>query len=266
MSHQLQPIYEFEPFRLDVAERLLLRDGKVIPLQPKVFDLLLVLVEHNGHLLVKDELMKLVWPDAVVEEANLANNISILRKTLGGNGQQFIETAPKRGYRFVAGVREVAADGAGPGERQQAEPDESNKEPVATSGAKSLISRIRDHQLGISVTLAAIIIGLVAVAYLRSSSPQPLPRTLVRLTFDAGLQSEPTWSPDGRWIAYSAYRGDNFDIWVKPVAGGDQLQVTRSLAHDWQPDWSPDGSQIVFRSERNGGGLFVAPPSGGAEQ
>ena len=107
MSHRSQQIYEFESFRLDVAERLLLRDGDVVPLQPKVFDLLLALVEHQGRLLEKDELMKLVWPDTVVEEANLANNISILRKTLGENGQQFIETVPKRGYRFVAQVREV---------------------------------------------------------------------------------------------------------------------------------------------------------------
>jgi DNA-binding winged helix-turn-helix (wHTH) protein/tetratricopeptide (TPR) repeat protein len=109
MSHRLQHIYEFESFRLDAAERLLLRDGEVVPLQPKVFDLLLALVEHHGRLLEKDELMKLVWPDTVVEEANLANNISILRRTLSENGQQFIETVPKRGYRFVAPVREQAA-------------------------------------------------------------------------------------------------------------------------------------------------------------
>ena len=107
MSHRSQHIYEFETFRLDVAERLLLRDGAVVPLQPKVFDLLLALVERHGRLLEKDELMKLVWPDTVVEEANLANNISILRKTLGENGQQFIETVPKRGYRFVAPVEDL---------------------------------------------------------------------------------------------------------------------------------------------------------------
>jgi len=106
MSHRSQHIYEFESFRLDVAERLLLRDGKVVPLQPKVFDLLLALVEHHGHLLEKDELMKLVWPDVIVEEANLATNISILRKTLSENGERLIETIPKRGYRFVASVQE----------------------------------------------------------------------------------------------------------------------------------------------------------------
>src|SRR5262245_20359105 len=107
MGHQPKQIYEFGPYWLDDADRLLLRHGEVVPLQPKVFDLLLALVERHGHLLEKDELMNAVWPDTFVSEANLANNISILRKTLGENGQQFIETAPKRGYRFVAAVREL---------------------------------------------------------------------------------------------------------------------------------------------------------------
>jgi DNA-binding winged helix-turn-helix (wHTH) protein len=106
MNLQPNRIYEFGPFRLDVAERMLLRDGEAIPLQPKAFDLLLVLVEHHGHLLEKDELLKTVWPDTIVEEVNLANNVSILRKALGegSDGQQFIETVPRRGYRFVAPV------------------------------------------------------------------------------------------------------------------------------------------------------------------
>src|SRR5262245_59529929 len=106
MGYQPEQIYEFGPYRLDAAERLLMRDGAVVPLQPKVFDLLLTLVERHGRLLEKDELMRVVWPDAIVEEANLANNISILRKTLSENGERFIETTPKRGYRFVAIVKE----------------------------------------------------------------------------------------------------------------------------------------------------------------
>src|SRR5262245_37169122 len=86
MSLQTKHIYEFGPYRLDGAERLLTCDGAVIPLQPKVFDLLLALLESHGRLLEKDELMKAVWPDTVVEEVNLANNISILRKTISNNG------------------------------------------------------------------------------------------------------------------------------------------------------------------------------------
>src|SRR5262245_3378217 len=268
MDHQPKQIYEFGPYRLDATERLLLRNDDAVPLQPKVFDLLLALVERHGRLVEKEELLKAVWPDTIVEEANLANNISILRKTLSENGERFIETAPKRGYRFVAAVKEVAANGAEPEAQKQSEPDEISQEPGATFGDRGFINRVRDHKDGIGVILAAFFIGIITLIYFRSlnrEQPQP-PRALIRLTFDPGMQSEPTWSPDGRWIAYSSDLSGNFDIWFKPVGGGNPVQVTKSPAHDWQPDWSPDGSQIVFRSERNGGGLFVAPPSGGAEQ
>src|SRR5262249_45866741 len=114
MSLQTKHIYEFGPFRLDATEHLLLRDGESVPLQPKAFDLLLALVERHGRLLEKGELLKKVWPDTFVEEANLASNISLLRKALGDgeNGHRYIETAPKRGYRFVADVKKLEEDGA----------------------------------------------------------------------------------------------------------------------------------------------------------
>src|SRR5262245_8634094 len=107
MSHRINHFYEFGPFRLDAVERLLSREGIPIPLTPKAFDLLLTLVEQPGHLLAKEELMQAVWPDTFVEENSLAWNISNLRKTLGDgeNGLRYIETVPKRGYRFVAHLR-----------------------------------------------------------------------------------------------------------------------------------------------------------------
>jgi TolB-like protein/DNA-binding winged helix-turn-helix (wHTH) protein len=106
MSKREKQWYEFGPFRIDVAERLLLRDGQSVPLPPKAFDTLLVLAENRGHLLEKDELMERLWPDSFVEEANLPNTISLLRKALGdGNGEhRYIETVPRRGYRFIAGA------------------------------------------------------------------------------------------------------------------------------------------------------------------
>ena len=102
-------LYEFGPFRLEPAEHLLLRNGQVIPLAPKVFDTLLVLVQNSGHLVDKDELLRRVWPDTFVEEGNLTKNIFALRKILEGGrkGEKFIETIPKRGYRFVAPVKEL---------------------------------------------------------------------------------------------------------------------------------------------------------------
>lgn len=108
ISRPAKHFYEFGPFRLDPAEHTLLREGQTVPLTPKVFDILKVLVENNGHLFEKDELMKAVWPDSFVEEGNLTRNISTLRTALGERPEdQYIETIPKRGYRFVARVREV---------------------------------------------------------------------------------------------------------------------------------------------------------------
>jgi DNA-binding winged helix-turn-helix (wHTH) protein/tetratricopeptide (TPR) repeat protein len=109
VRNQPKRLYEFGPFRLDSAECLLLRDGSPVSLTPKVFDTLLVLIENSGHLVEKDELMKRLWPDTFVEEVTLARNISDLRKALGeaSNGQKYIDTVPKRGYRFVGRVSEV---------------------------------------------------------------------------------------------------------------------------------------------------------------
>src|SRR5215475_9220067 len=114
MGRSENNLYEFGPFHLDSAERLLLRDSLPVPLAPKVFDTLVALVQHSGHLLTKDELMQEVWPDSFVEEVNLTVNISALRKALGDdqNGQRYIDTVPKKGYRFVAPVRELANDSA----------------------------------------------------------------------------------------------------------------------------------------------------------
>ncbi len=99
-----------------------------------------------------------------------------------------------------------------------------------------------------------------------STPPQPVQRNLTRLTFDAGLQIDPTFSPDGRFIAYASDKAGNFDIWVQPVAGGDAVQVTKSPAAGDTASWSPDGSTIVFRSERDGGGLYLVPALGGSER
>jgi len=107
-------VYKFGEYRLDTAERLLLRAGEPVPLAPKAFDMLVVLVKHSGHLLSKDQLMQEVWPDTFVEEVNLSVNISALRKALRqseGSGT-FIDTVARRGYRFTAPVTELDGDGA----------------------------------------------------------------------------------------------------------------------------------------------------------
>ena len=109
MFWQATTSYEFGPFRVDGRERRLLRDGQDVPLTPKVFDVLLVLVKNSGRIVSKDDVMELVWPNTAVEEGNVARNISTLRKALGEgpNERNYVETIPWRGYRFVANVRTV---------------------------------------------------------------------------------------------------------------------------------------------------------------
>lgn len=109
MNDEEKHFYRFKSFRLDVEERQLLHNGNSIPLTPKAFDVLVALVERSGHLVEKDELLRIVWADSFVEEANIARVIHTLRKVLGKdeNGNKFIETVTKKGYRFIAKVNEV---------------------------------------------------------------------------------------------------------------------------------------------------------------
>ncbi len=114
MSGYEPRFYDFGPFRIDASQHLLLRDGSEVPLTPKAFDTLLLLVRNNGQIVEKDELLKTIWPEACVEEATLAQNVFTIRKALGGSeGDQYIQTIQKRGYRFVASVATVIDERAG---------------------------------------------------------------------------------------------------------------------------------------------------------
>jgi DNA-binding winged helix-turn-helix (wHTH) protein/TolB-like protein/lipoprotein NlpI len=116
MSRQLKHFYEFGPFRVDPSQRVLFREGKPVALPPKSFETLLALVERSGQLVEKSTLIEEVWPETFVEENNLAQYISALRKMLGDGRreQRYIETVPRRGYRFAADVREVWEESPGP--------------------------------------------------------------------------------------------------------------------------------------------------------
>jgi Tol biopolymer transport system component len=130
---------------------------------------------------------------------------------------------------------------------------------VATSG-----KRFR-RRLAMASALSGLAVVLALMAW---RSPGRTTNLIgaqpTRLTFDAGLQTDPSFSPDGRSIVYASSQSDNFDLWTKPIDGEQPFQLTNDPAHDWQPDWSPNTNQVVFRSERDGGGLFLVPSEGGA--
>lgn len=150
-------VYEFGPFRLDPSDHMLLRDGKPVPLTPKALDTLLVLVQASGHVLQKDDILKKVWPDTFIEEATLAQNIFTLRKILGvdENGRPYIETIPRRGYRFVADVKKLGPGGVALGakpagdasEELESAPPHRPDAPVMSLAVMPLMNLSQDQDI-----------------------------------------------------------------------------------------------------------------------
>jgi len=168
MNQRALHYYEFGPFRLNATERLLQRGSDVVPLTPKVFDTLLVLVENCGHVLEKTELMEQLWPDSFVEESSLTQNISLLRRALSdlGGDENYIETIPKRGYRFVGVVEEheELTNGSTNGAMYRSEP------PVVASEVSShALIRANKNRTYVAalvgVVFVTIVVGVFGVIY-----------------------------------------------------------------------------------------------------
>lgn len=169
MVGQARHIYEFGPFRLIPEEQQLLRDDQPVPLTPKSFDLLVVLVENSGHLIEKGDLLKRIWPDSFVEEANLSVNMSALRRALGEgpNEHQYIETVPRRGYRFVASVKERRNEIIEPSTRESLEEDDHDRlgaDGELQTSAPSLPAASRAR--GSLRRWAFVLVGLLALSAL----------------------------------------------------------------------------------------------------
>ena len=243
-----------------------MRDGGPIAIKAKALDTLVLLVQHAGRLLEKDELMNRLWPDTAVEEANLTQNIFEVRKALGEvpGEQRFIATVARRGYRFVAEVRAMGDEVSA--RDDPADRDRQSKVPLARH------ARFARRTVIYAGVAAAIVLSLLGtglyVAFRRPAAvvkdtPSSPVRNLTRLTYGAGLQTDVSWSPDGRRVAYAWNRDGNFDIWVQSIDGGDPTRVTSSPVDERQPAWSPNGQRLVFRSESDGGGLFTVDVQGG---
>jgi DNA-binding winged helix-turn-helix (wHTH) protein/TolB-like protein/Tfp pilus assembly protein PilF len=192
MGEQTKHFYEFDRFRINVPERLLLRDREIVPLTPKVFDILLTLIESSGHVISKTDLMKRVWPDSFVEEGNLTQNISLLRKALGEgqNGHKFIETIARRGYRFVLPVSEssdepinatenviasqtaIASNGGESKIESVLQPltSVSDVEMSQPSSAGYPTSGFRHYKRAALAALGALVILIAGIAYFTSGS------------------------------------------------------------------------------------------------
>jgi Tol biopolymer transport system component/DNA-binding winged helix-turn-helix (wHTH) protein len=290
MSLQTKHIYEFGPFRLDAAERLLLREGEAVPLTPKAFDLLLALVERHGHLLEKDELLKKVWPDTFVEESNLASNISQLRKALGHgeNGQRYIETVPKRGYRFVSSVKKVLDERAEPTIQEQlgVQSTVAEEEQAANAGelitshpalkAGNLASKVKHYQHSAPLALAALILSGMSLSYFILRSPLP-PKVTASDQITSNGSEKAFYLPtayrmssslvnDGPRLYYSERASEQWLIAQVSVTAGETVAIPASFPNAAIGDISPNRSELlVGRGDSEfEGSLWVEPVLGGA--
>jgi Tol biopolymer transport system component/DNA-binding winged helix-turn-helix (wHTH) protein len=229
----------FGRFRFDMQTvRLFDENGTLVPGPSKAFETLRALLEHRGRVISKDELMALVWPDTIVEEANLAQQVFTLRRLLGDEAGHpaFIATLPRRGYRFIGDVTEVSAPVTAP-----------PPEAVREAGIK--VSRWRTWRVA---AVAVSVTGAIALASRWSATSGADGRAIVfDLAMPPGVVARPDLglagvSPDGRRLAIVAQReGEAPAIWVRELSGADVVPLRGSEGARF-PFWSPDGSALGF--------------------
>ncbi len=271
MTQKNGHVYAFGPFELNPAEQRLRRNGEMVQLTPKVLAVLETLVENAGHLVGREELIRAVWPDTFVEEANVSRCVFVLRKALGeGHGMnRYIETVPKSGYRFIATVTvstpapplaapaiATVSDAAVPSVGQEA------------TGARG--SRRTGHlQIALAAGLGLASLGGFAVATWRfAPAPSPIVSQSVapdhrQVTF-TGADASPAISPDGRFIAYVSDDPPSRHVTVREAAGGQPVTIASSTEAGMLR-WSPDGSRLMFflrGPDRNG--IYVSSRTGGS--
>jgi Tol biopolymer transport system component/DNA-binding winged helix-turn-helix (wHTH) protein len=264
-------MYEFGGFCLDLAEQRLLRDGQSVPLTPKIFDLLTVLVQNAGHLVDKERLLKEIWADTFVEEANLNRAISVLRKALGEGSadQKYIETVPKRGYRFIAPVHAPAAveppvEGVSSGAIAPVVGGLA-PEPTTVARLSGRLPSMRRFAIGAAAVLA---IGAIAYAVFGRRNPNGLPiasgASIHRQLTFTGKEVTPTLSPDGKRIAYVSIESPHRKVLVQELSGGHPVTVFSAPEAGWLR-WSPDGAELLFWARGDGlTGTYVVPQLGGS--
>jgi len=268
-------IFTFAEFRLDVRERRLWQESVLIPLAPKTFDLLVIMLAEAGRLLEKEYLIRSVWPDSYVQDANLSVHIAVIRKALGKTSdvERLIETVPKVGYRFVAHVSRLSPPAPLPPSTRDTFKTELPEPLYRSEPASRLPPSAFAPSLGVLAKKPSVsgalwiwILGFVAVTCVLTMSALRLKgkqREVAResgtsttpLASPPGLLLQPAFSPDGQELAYT-WRANTYShqsIYLQHVPGEDRRMLVDTGTDDYSPAWSPDGSEIAFLHSRGDG-------------
>src|SRR5262245_16026131 len=266
-------VHAFSDVVVDPQRYTVTRGGRPLALEPKAFDLLLLLIESQGRLVTKQEIFDRVWGGTAVTDNSLTRIVAQLRKALGDDAREakYIETVPTRGYRWLAVVREAPTE---------PEPASSVAPPPVSIGravepahqVDSGPTRLPRKRMALTtaLTIAVVVAVIATIGWRRRAAPverragdalRP-----VQLTASPGLDAFPAFSPDGRFIAYASNKNGSFEIVVRGLTGGaDEREITHDGEQNVQPAWSPDASLIAFHS-RTRGGIWIVPALGGVSR
>lgn len=255
--------YRFGKFSVDTDQKVLFCENQPVRVTPKVFDTLLILLESHHRIVEKEELMRRLWPDVFVEETNLTFNIQQLRKALGDSAQQptYIETVPRRGYRFIAEVEEGRSASVPTADQRfaRAEPDEPPIPHVAQIGAEAPVGKQSFWALSAPRGLLWSAIGVVAVAgglywllaqgsVFGSRTEQAksgAPLTFERLT-DAGQSRHAAISPDGKYIAYTRNFQNKASIWLRQLSTNTNIEIVPPNSSVYSLAFPRSGEYLYF--------------------
>lgn len=245
-ASNVRRLVRFGTFEVDLQAGELRKDGAKVRLTGQPFEVLTILLEHAGEVVTREELQQRLWPDTFVDvEHNLNTAINRIREVLGDSAESplFVQTLPRRGYRFIAPL-ETAKDTVNTGQ------DQSPLVPVeeVVSGLQNK-SHFWAWPRRYSILLAAfvLLIGSSVAWWLRErTEPTPEIVKFLRLTDFAGLEETPSFSPDARSVVFVSDSTGSRQIWVRLLAGGPPLQLTRDPGDHLEPRWSQDSSAIIY--------------------
>jgi Tol biopolymer transport system component/DNA-binding winged helix-turn-helix (wHTH) protein len=277
MKEAREHFYEFEDFRLGRESMVLFRGNSIVDITPKSRELLRVLLENSGEIVRKEELLAQVWPDSFVEEANLSHHIYRLRRALGeeSTGGKFIETVPKRGYRFIAPVVETLSSSAVAhnaslinGDVPRPASSMEHRRPVGKAWLAATVLAV-----AASAALATYWFVVSGRTNTDAKKAKALRMETVPLTSFANDEFDSALSPDGRYVAFvwMGPENESLQIYVKQTDAGEPLKLSTNatIDRDGAPAWSPDGRFIAFTrltTDHVRGGIYMVPSFGGPER